>query len=341
MADRIRALLIGCGGITRAWLGAQAVQDDVEIVAVVDIDEDAARSRAEEYELDALVETDYQAALEATDPEVVFNCTPPAVHCETTIAALEHGCDVLSEKPLAETVEEAERMVQVAQQSGQVFAVMQNRRWLPGIRRLKAFLDSGAIGEVTTLKSDFYIGAHFQGFRRSMRHVLLIDMAIHTFDQARMLTGADPLSVYCHEWNPPGSWYERDASAAAIFEMSDDVVYTYNGSWTSEGLRTPWEALWRIIGTTGTVLWNGGEEFVCERVAGGVVEKNVDMEGVELPEIEPLDGTSHAGCLRHFIDCLRTGRTPETICTDNIKSLAMSMKAAESAETGKKVQITV
>ena len=62
---------------------------------------------------------------------------------------------------------------------------------------------AGTLGPLTTLHSDFYIGAHFGGFREQMRHVLLLDMAIHTFDAARLLSGADPVAVYCQEWNPP------------------------------------------------------------------------------------------------------------------------------------------
>ena len=51
-------------------------------------------------------------------------------------------------------------------------------------------------------------------------------MAIHTFDAARFLAGADPVSVICHEWNPPGSWYDHDASAVAVFELSGGILYT-------------------------------------------------------------------------------------------------------------------
>ena len=80
-------------------------------------------------------------------------------------------------------------------------------------------MQSGAVGPLTTVNCDFYIGAHFGGFRDRMEHVLLLDMAIHTFDQARFIMGADPVSVYCNEWNPAGSWYDHDASAIAIFEM--------------------------------------------------------------------------------------------------------------------------
>ena len=121
-----------------------------------------------------------------------------------------------------------------------------------------------ALGPLTTLNSDFYLGAHFEGFRLSMPHVLLVDMAIHTFDTARFISGADPVSVYCKEWNPRGSWYDHSASAVAIFELTGGMVYTYRGSWCSEGLNTSWEAQWRVIGERGSTTWDGCEQMAAQ-----------------------------------------------------------------------------
>ena len=127
------------------------------------------------------------------------------------------------------------------------------------------------IGKITTVECGFFLGAHFGGFRDHMEHVLLLDMAIHTFDAARYITDANPAAVYCREWNPTGSWYDHDASAIAVFEMSDGIVYTYRGSWCSEGLNTTWECDWRIIGERGTITWDGADAFACQIVsqAGG------------------------------------------------------------------------
>ena len=105
-------------------------------------------------------------------------------------AALRHGCHVLSEKPMANSLEEARRLRELARASGRTFAIMQNRRYERSIRSLQAFLASGTLGTLTTLNSDFYVGAHFGGFRAQMKHVLLLDMAIHSFDQARLISGA-------------------------------------------------------------------------------------------------------------------------------------------------------
>jgi predicted dehydrogenase len=346
MADKLKAVLVGCGGISRAWLRGIEGKEDIEVVGLVDLIEDAARGRANEFGLfSALIETDMNAALEKLQPELVFNCTVPEAHAEVTLGALEHGCHVLSEKPLADSMEQARRMVAAAEQAGKLFAVIQNRRYHAGIRRLSRFLRSRAIGPITTLDSDFYIGAHFGGFRDHMEHVLLLDMAIHTFDAARLIAGADPASVYCKEWNPAGSWYDHDASAVAVFELQaaasqSPIVYTYRGSWCAEGLNTSWECDWRVIGREGSVLWDGGEGFeaeaVCER--GGF---RSEYTSLDVPPLDPSDRIgAHAGQIADFCDCVRTGRVPETSGADNIKSLAMVFGAIESAAQGREIPCT-
>src|SRR5947209_1284093 len=226
--DKLRAVLAGCGGISKTWLNAIKDIPDIEIAGLVDVVEEAARARADEYALtNAVIGSDLPSMLAHIKPDVVFDCTVPEAHVTVTLEALKHGCHVLGEKPLADTLDNARRMVAAAQASGKMYAVIQNRRYDRNIRTVKQVIDSGAIGPITTINSDFYIGAHFGGFRDHMAHVLLLDMAIHTLDAARFLTGADPVSVYCKEWNPPGSWYDCDASAIAIFELSDDIVYSY------------------------------------------------------------------------------------------------------------------
>jgi predicted dehydrogenase len=343
----LRVVLAGCGGISRAWLDAVRDLPAIEMVGFVDLNEDAARTRAEQYGwTQAIVSTDLDATLAATRPNIVFDCTVPEAHHDVTLAALAQGCHVLGEKPLADSLAHARRMVAAAHAAGRLYAVMQNRRYDANIRRLCAFLASGAIGRITTVHCDFLIGAHFGGFRDRMRHVLVLDMAIHTFDAARLLTGhahdtrsGDPVGVYCKEWNPIGSWYDHDASAVAIFDMTGDIVYTYRGSWCAEGLNTSWESAWRIIGTEGSVHWDGGSGFEAQRVVERGGFRSI-LEDVALPPYESTAKTGgHAGCIRDFVRCIREGGAPETVCTDNIKSLAMVFGAIESAETGQYVNI--
>lgn len=338
--QKLRAVLVGCGGMAGAWLNAAKEAGGIEFVGFVDISEPAARKRAGDSGAESpVVGTDLAAVLDATRPEAVFDCTIPEAHHGVTMTALAHGCHVLGEKPLADSMEHAREMVAAARKAGRIYAVIQNRRYLPEIRRLKNFLETGAIGELTTLNCDFYLGVHFGGFRDRMRHVLLLDMAIHTFDAARFISGSDAVAVYCKEWNPRGSWYDMDASAVAIFEMANGAIYTYRGSWCAEGLPTSWECDWRIIGTKGSAKWDGFQGFQAEVVAG---DEGFDRkkEPVGWPAHDPGTKTgSHAGLLREFAECIHTGMPPETICTDNIKSLAMVFAAIESAETGRRVEI--
>ncbi|MBN1249865.1 MAG: Gfo/Idh/MocA family oxidoreductase [Anaerolineae bacterium] len=340
MADELSAVLVGCGGISRAWLKTIVQLDDVRLVAAVDLDEDAARNRVAEFELAGTeVATDLEAVLGKLKPDIVFDCTVPTAHHPVTLTALQHGCHVLGEKPLADSLVHAREMVAAAEVAGRIYAVMQNRRYDPNIRRLKAFLDTGVLGRLTTVNSDFFIGAHFGGFRDHMAHVLLIDMAIHTFDAARFLMTTDgrpaeALAVYCKEWNPPGSWYDHDASAVAIFEMNEEIVYTYRGSWCSEGLNTTWESRWHIIGERGSVTWDGADGFQAEVVVepGGFFSK---WQAVDVPALAgPTKSGGHDGAIREFVRCVRSGAVPETVSSDNIKSLAMVFGAVASAESG-------
>jgi predicted dehydrogenase len=341
MAEKLKAVLAGCGGMSGAWLGSVKEMPDVEMVGLVDVREEAARKRAEDFGLqNAAIGTDLEAMLDRTSPDVVFDCTVPEAHASVTLTALKRGCHVMGEKPMADSMENARNVTAAAREAGKIYAVIQNRRYDSRIRRLRHFLESGAIGALTTLNCDFYIGAHFGGFRDRMEHVLLLDMAIHTFDAARYITAADPVSVYCKEWNPSGSWYDHDASAVAVFEMTGGIVYTYRGSWCSEGLNTSWECDWRIIGERGGAKWDGGEGFQAQVVeeTGGFHSR---MKEIEVPPFDAGDKTGgHAGLIREFVRCVRTGETPETVCTDNIKSLAMVFGAIESAKQGKEVEIS-
>ena len=279
-----------------------------------------------------------EKVIDAARPDAVFDCTVPSAHKEITLTALACGCHVLGEKPMAETMLDASEMVNAAKASGKIYAVIQNRRYMEKIIEFKNIVHSGKLGCLTTLCADFYQPFRQKSFRTEMPHVLLLDMAIHSFDQARFISGENPVSVYCHEWNPQGSWFRHGASAIATFEMSNGVVFSYRGSWCSNGLDNSWQCGWRANGTEGSAVWDGENHLKAERVVsdpdGAVQETSVP----ELPECQ-LKFSGHAGVIREFLDCIHEGKVPQTVCTDNIKSLAMVHAAVESAESGKKIEI--
>lgn len=335
MAEKLTAILVGAGSITSSWLSVLRERGDVEIIAVADPNQEAAEARIREFALPAGPFPDLASALEKRRSDLVFDCSIPSAHCANSVLALRNGCHVLSEKPMAGSVEEGRRIVTASREAKRIHAVIQNRRYMNDIIACREAIRSG-IGELTTLNADFYIGAHFGGFREKMDHVLLLDMAIHSFDQARFLSGCDAEKVFCKEWNPSGSWYRDGASAVAVFSMSNGMVFTYRGSWCADGCPTSWECDWRAVGMRGTVLWRRNQ------VSGEFVVKNGGFQSeyaaLAIPEVQ-LPHTAHAGVIDEFLRCVRIGARPQTSGDDNIRSLAMVESAIRSAETGLEVKV--
>lgn len=339
-----RAVLAGCGGMSKGWLEAitehPLLKGRVEVVGLADLHLPTAQARAAEFGLtDAVAGADLDAVLAETRPDLLFDVVIPAARANIVRTGFRHGCHVLSEKPMATSLEEGRALLAEAQAAGRIHAVVQNRRFISGVRRIRRLIESGSLGELASLNCDFFIGAHFGGFRDEMENVLLLDMAIHTLDAARFMSGKVPEAVYCLETNPPGSWYRHGAAANAIFEFSDNVVFNYRGSWAAEGANTSWESAWRIVGSKGTLLWDGAESFEA-RVAASDSGFFRDVQEIEVPPPADEDQThGHASVIAEFLDAIETGRQPETVATDNIKSLAMVFAAIESARTGQRVSI--
>ncbi|HBF32231.1 Gfo/Idh/MocA family oxidoreductase [Rhizobium sp.] len=342
----LKAVLCGCGAMAKGWLTAIAsdpkLSEKIIIVGLVDLHAHAAEALAAEFNLgDALTGTDLTEMLARTKADLLFDVVVPSARFDVVSAALRAGCHVLSEKPMATTLEDGASLVALAKETGRIHAIVQNRRFIKGVRKMKHFVESGAIGDLTAIHCDFFLAPHFGGFRDEMEHVLLLDMAIHTFDAARFVADRTPLAAYCVEKNPRGSWYAHGASANAVFEFSDDVVFTYRGSWCAEGRSTSWESQWRLVGSKGQLIWDGNEIFDAT-VAGHEPGLLHGYNSVNVYDLENPDEThGHASVIASFLAAIETGDAPETVNFDNINSLAMVLAAIESAETGKRIEISV
>jgi predicted dehydrogenase len=336
MAD-YRALLVGAGSMGRQWAKNLRDCERTEQVAWIDIRPGAADEAVRELELGAMhTGADLLAAIAQLKPDFVVDVTVPEAHRDVTVAALGAGLPVLGEKPMAPSMAAAREMVAAADKAGKLYMVSQSRRYderIADYRRLVA----DSIGPLGIPNSDFYIGAHFGGFRDAMDSPLVLDMAIHTFDSARYISGADPVAVYCEEFNPSWSWYRGDACATAIFEMSGGMRYTYRGSWCGEGRNTSWECDWRAVGPHGSATWDGHGEVVVDTVkdrTGFISVCDSQTHNVTLGE-----HTGIRGSLREFLHALDTGATPNGECHDNIKSLAMVFAAIKSSRTRQRVEV--
>lgn len=321
-----------------AWARTISQNPQTKVVGWVDVVPDRVRSSIESLQLTGVAAGDDLAKMiREVEADFVLDATVPEAHGEVTVTALENGLHVLGEKPMASSMDEARRMVKAAEDSGKLYMVSQSRRYDPRIAAYKKLVSQ--LGQLGILNADFYIGAHFGGFRDEMPSPLVLDMAIHTFDAARFISSADPVAVYCEEFNPSWSWYKGDACADAIFEMNGGLRFCYRGSWCAEGRHTSWESEWRAVGPNGTATWDGFESLNAELLKGPGGFHS-EMEPItEQPEPDAPRGI--AGALIDFIQALDSGEAPMGECHDNIKSLAMVFGAMESSRKGCKVKISV
>lgn len=345
MSKQHRIVVAGCGEMSNVWIKELLKRDDAVIVGLVDVYIGQAEKVRDAYGLECGVYTGLEQAIVDTGADLVIDVTIPDSHYEISTTAMKHGCHVFGEKPMAATMREARKIIETADATGRSLSVMQNRRYDVNIRGLRELISSGTIGRLGMINADFFLGPHFGGFRDVMESPLILDMAIHTFDQARFIVGADPVSVYCHEFNPPGSWYKGNASAVCIYEMSDGSVFSYRGSWCAEGVPTSWEGDWRIVGEKGTAIWDGihapyAEVLASELAADDAAEKKFvrDMVRIEVP-LNWSGKPGHEGCLDEMFQALKEGRPAETDSRDNIHSMAMVLGAIESAKSGQKVML--
>jgi predicted dehydrogenase len=340
---RLRAALIGCGNMSRTWLEAAGRIDDLEIVGLADLDSRRAQRRAEEFNLRSpVIAEGVEELLAKAKPELLFDVVVPGARHDVVAAGLSAGCHVLSEKPMAESMDDARDLIARAHAAGRIHAIVQNRRYLAAVRRIARFLRSGALGDLASIHADFFLAPHFGGFREQMDHVLLLDMAIHGFDAMRCMTGLTATGVYCREWNPKHSWYRQGSSAAAIFDLEGGAIFSYRGSWCAEGLGTGWECAWRVNGSKGSLCWDGGSVLKAEIGGGQRTGLFDEVRQIPVPPLDPSDRIDgHLGVLTDFVRAVREGTEPETVGRDNIRSLAMALGAIDSADAGRPVEIVI
>jgi len=332
--NRLGAVLVGAGAMGHNWAETIAARPDVELVGWVDLVPERAAAAVAELGLSGVaVETSLEAALDAWRADFVVDAAAPEAHHALTATCLRRGVPVLGEKPMAASLEEARDLVALSERTGTLFVVSQNRRYNAGLAAFRGVVRE-ILRDVAQITAEFYRAPHFGGFREEMESPLLVDMAIHTFDAARYVTGQDALSVSCVEFNPSWSWYRGAASAVAEFELSGGAHFLYHGSWCASGNETSWDSSWRAVGANGSALWDGTGSPTAT-VALSVEETEVSLEAGPAP----IPGAGITGSLADFVRCLRTGQVPMNECHDNIKSLAMVAAAREASRTGRRVRV--
>lgn len=146
----VRVGVVGAGYVSTHHLRALRGVKGVTVVGIADPDRARAEKAAAEFGVPKVFGT--LAEMAAERPDAVHILTPPASHCELTLQALEMGCHVLVEKPMALSVEDCDRMIAKAQSAGLALSVNHSARFSPALRRAAEIARGGGLGEVLAVE---------------------------------------------------------------------------------------------------------------------------------------------------------------------------------------------
>ncbi len=239
--QKLRSVIIGCGAIFPMHAASIQANEYAQLVAVCDICENKAKARAQE--CNCRYYTDYQTMLEQEKPDSVHICLPHYLHTPVSIYALGHGCHVLCEKPMATTVEDAQRMIDAAQKSGKTLEIIFQNRYNPGSRLIKETVASGKLGKVLGARAlvcwdrsqEYYSESGWRGTIEKEGGGVCVNQAIHTLDLMLWFCGKQPVSVKAsldtraHEIE-----VEDDASGMITFDDSTRANFWFTNNYCSD-----------------------------------------------------------------------------------------------------------
>jgi len=329
-------IIAGLGKVSVEWIGPVVESDNVELVALVDISEEAAKATIQNFKLgDIPYFTSLDEAFANVQAEGLIDLTPPHLRLPNAQKAFDAGLSVLAEKPLSDTLDKAEALVKLVDEAGKVYMIGQNYRYGHIIQTAKKFLDTGKLGQIGSISGWFYKTIDLPGFHASLSDVLLQDMSIHHFDLMRFFLDANPKSIFAHSYNVPYSWHKGNANVSASIQFENDVVVTYQGSWATTGQETQWNGNWRID---------------CEKGVLTIIDNVITVEYFQGLENHPTDRVlnvlepkgDHRGkrnyLVQEFYDAVRNGKPAKTVASDNLHSIRMVFDAIESSRTGTMIQ---
>ena len=213
----MKLIQIGVGVRGEHWFEFIGSREDVDIVACVDIDEEALAKAAEVTGGEAFKSLD--EALQNVEADGVIVASPSLLHGEHSKQALRAGLAVMVEKPLAASLPEAVEVVKTANENGRPVMVAENYRFFQAERTLRREIASGELGRIESVfcvdRRDQPSGTQGE-WVKSMPEPFLTEIAVHHFDSFRYLFDAEPKAVWARSYNPDGSDYEQNGAAEAL-----------------------------------------------------------------------------------------------------------------------------
>lgn len=332
-----RCIVIGCGGRGSYWTNTvlAAMKDRVQVVGLVDVAEEPLRQGAQTHDLPAsALFTDAHACMDSVEADFCLISTPPWVHEDNVRAAVAHGLAILSEKPIADTLEATARIKRMVDAAGLPMVVVQNYRYSPYMVAFRDVLRSGRLGRLNYVfgryAQDYNPPKTWGRFRHEMPHALVVEGSVHHFDMLRNLTGADCEIFFGFGWIPPWADFKGECQGLYVMRMSNATHAFYEGSLTCEGIQNGWhKEYYRAECEAGAVIVDNDNVVRIVRVDG---EDEVVAQPTDLPE-------AGQAIMLEFLDYLDTGVPPQTCLEDNYKSAGMVFAAIRCHQTGLPVNV--
>lgn len=325
------------------------VNPEVDLVAVAGFGDQA---EAAAKELDVRLYSDYTLLLKQEQLDAVAIALPNNLHVASVECALEVGIrNILLEKPIANTVEDAEHIIKICKDAGATLLVGHHRRSSSKYQLLREVIDSGRLGKIVGVQSN-YATAKPHAYYDVEWHTkkgggpLLIN-AIHDFDDLNFVTGMTPVKVYAAARNTIRG-NEVEDSVSAVVEFKEGVTASY---FVSDGTPGPWnydlaaeentfftmcpgENSLRVFGTKGSFGFPNMDLYYYDEDAYGWTSP-MHHEHFEVEKNDPMTAE-----LEHFVDLCK-GRETVPRCTGEnaLDTLKVINAILESAETGNPVEL--
>jgi 1,5-anhydro-D-fructose reductase (1,5-anhydro-D-mannitol-forming) len=316
----------------RVHAAAWKARDDSRVVAVFDLDRERAGALAAE--TGARFSDSWQAAIETDGVSVVSVCTPICFHAEMTVHAANCGRHVLTEKAIALTLEDADRMIEAAAAAGVKLAVGYQHRTLPRHRTWRALIERGVLSGPLLVRFEDTRGVRPKTamHRRGMNGGPVIDMAGHHVDMVRYYTGAEPVRIsacgHCFGASKPELRAFDDLAIDAA-----EILVEYEGGHVLSAC-VHW----------GLPAGHPGRSEMSIRTADAVSVPAGDRISVRYADREvrydPVPGvTGTAGRVADLVNAITANERPEVAGEDGRIALAACLAALESIETGRTVNL--
>ncbi len=315
MVEQYRAAVIGCGNIARRHAQGYNAEPRCDVVALADIDREAAEDYAQTHGFEARIYEDYKKMLAEEHPDIVSVCLWPHLHRPVTLACVEAGVRAVHcEKPIAPTWGESVQMVEECERAGVQLTFNHQRRFNDGILKLRRMLEDGVFGELERM--DLFAPAH------------LLDCGTHSLDFGFMFNRENPVRWVIGQIDTREllNWFDVPAEfmAVGVFRFENGVRGTIHvGDDKEMGTGA------RLVGSKGfiEVTWGG-------TYPRAVVYDEPDWEPPEVEEANPMPGV-----MKNIVDCLESGEEPELAGRRALRSAEVIFAIYESSRRRARIDL--